>query len=152
MTTNYEDQVKLINDLVILNNDRIEGYDLASAETTDLGLRKLFEQYAKQSRDNVIVLASEIGKLGSVAATHTTTSGKFFRAWMEIKTALTAKNEKGVLESCEYGEDVILEAYKDALDSDITLSSDLKEIVVKQKDELETAHDTIKKMRDTVVA
>ena len=38
MTTNYEDQVKLVDGLVILNNDRIEGYDLAIAETTDLEL------------------------------------------------------------------------------------------------------------------
>jgi len=152
MTTNYEDQVKLVDGLVILNNDRIEGYDLAIAETTDLELKKTFEQFARQSRNNVIVLSSEIGKFGSIASTHTTTSGKFFRAWMEIKTALTAKNEKAVLESCEYGEDVILEAYKDALESDTTLASDLHALLVKQKTELQVAHNTVKKFRDTVLA
>lgn len=149
MTTNYESQVNVINDLIVMNNDRVQGYEYATTETEDVALKRVFEQFAQQSREYATILSSEVRKLGGEASTSTSTSGKFYRAWMEIRSALSGKDAKAVLSSCEYGEDVILEAYEEALNSESTLTSDLRELITTQKEELEESHDTVKSLRET---
>ncbi|MFN0049583.1 MAG: PA2169 family four-helix-bundle protein [Cytophagales bacterium] len=149
METNYKGQIDMIDNLIIMNNDRVEGYELASKETLQHDLKRIFDKFAQQSRGFATVLGAEIRKLGEEASTATSTSGKFHRAWMEIKTTITGKDHQATLDSCEYGEDVIIEAYNDAIESDATLTSDLMALVLSQKKELKEAHNTIKLLRNT---
>lgn len=151
METINDNLVKEINHLITLNNDRIEGYELASKETNDLGLKNLFDQLSKNSRDFVTELSAEVGKMGGEPATGTSTTGKFYRAWMEIKTALTGADRKAILNSCEYGEDVILEAYENSMASDVEIPADTRQILTVHLAELEESHDTIKFLRDSLV-
>lgn len=151
MNTNFEKQIDVINEMITMNNDRIVGYELAAKETDDAGLKKIFENFAIESRGYVSVLSSEVMKLGGKPSTVTTTSGKFYRAWMEVKTALTGKNRKAIIESCEYGEDVILETYDAALNSESVMPEDLLDTIIEQRNELQQSHNTIKALRDTSV-
>jgi len=52
------------------------------------------------------------------------------------------------LESCEFGEDAAQRAYQEALVSEETLSIDIRQLIDKQKDEMKSSHDTIKRFRD----
>jgi uncharacterized protein (TIGR02284 family) len=44
-------------------------------------------------------------RLGGTATEGTTTSGKLFRVWMDIKSAMTGSDRKAIINSCEYGEE-----------------------------------------------
>src|SRR4051812_13043372 len=103
-TTTKEKTEKIItqlNDLVEINNDRIQGYERAIAETDDEDLTYLFTNMAAHSRSYKSDLSREILSLGGQPTEGTKNSGKLFRAWMDIKAALTGKNRKEILASCE---------------------------------------------------
>jgi uncharacterized protein (TIGR02284 family) len=69
---------------------------------------------------------------------------------MDVKSALSGKDRRTILGSCEYGEDVALKGYDDVLnDKQDVLPSDLMMTIRRQRDEVRDAHDMIKTMRDT---
>jgi uncharacterized protein (TIGR02284 family) len=149
METN-ENLVEVLNDLIKINNDRIDGYEKALEEVKDidLDLRGLFQKMANESRENVAELSREVASLGGEIATGTTNSGKIYRVWMDIKATFTGHDRTSVLESCEYGEDAAQEAYEDALSTDADLSVEIRQIITDQKSSLKESHDLIKKYRD----
>jgi len=149
MTTN-KDVIEVLNDLIRINNDRTAGYMRAAEDTknVDVDLRTIFERMADESRQNAIELTAQVGRLGGEPATGTTTSGKIYRAWMNVKDMFTGKDRHALLASCEYGEDAAQRAYEDALASDAPLSTDVRQLITSQKSSLRNAHDMIKKYRD----
>ncbi|MDN5285433.1 MAG: NAD-dependent aldehyde dehydrogenase [Mucilaginibacter sp.] len=145
-----EATIDVLNDLVQINNDRIAGYERAMKEAGDenADLKAFFTRYISDSHQCKMELGTEIQALGEDMDTDSTTSGKIYRAWMDVKAAFTGHDRKAILESCEFGEDAAQRAYKEALDDD-ELPSFLRETITRQKMRLRTAHDEIKAMRDS---
>lgn len=141
---------EILNDLVKINNDRVEGYEKAMKEldNNDTDLKVLYQQYASQSRSFSNQLSAELRKNGEEATDDTTTSGKIYRAWMDVKSAFSSNDRKSTLESCEFGEDAAQKAYKEALANTSDMPANLSSIVSRQQAELKSAHDTIKRQRD----
>lgn len=120
--------IEVLNTLITINNDRIQGYETASKETKEQDLKKMFAQFTQTSQKCKQQLVAEVEKLRGEPAEGTKTSGKFFREWMDVKAALTGKDRKAILNSCEYGEDVAVDTYKKAL------KDNLSDITANQKD------------------
>jgi uncharacterized protein (TIGR02284 family) len=148
METINKKTVSLINDLIIINHDRIEGYERAAKETEDEQLKSLFTSIANESRKYKNELVREVVNQGGSPAEGTTTSGKVFRAWMDIKAALTGKDRKAIIASCESGEDAALEEYEDVLKSE-ELLMESRGIIIRQKNSIQQSHDKIKELRDS---
>ncbi|MFN8285500.1 MAG: PA2169 family four-helix-bundle protein [Chitinophagales bacterium] len=142
-----KDMVKDLNSLVEINNDRVEGYKKAMKETEDSDLKEVFKDMAEHSFKFKNELADEIMKAGGEPTTGTKTTGKIYRAWMDIRSALTNKDRKAILSSCEYGEDAALETYEEVLKSS-NLSQAARSVIDQQKGLLAQDHNKIKAMRD----
>jgi uncharacterized protein (TIGR02284 family) len=140
----------VLNDLIRINNDRIVGYERAVKESkdSDVDLIAVFTKMAEQSRKYVNELIQEVARLGGDAAKDTTVSGKIYRVWMDMKSAITGKDRESILGSCEYGEDVAQRAYEAALESDAYMSTEIRQMISNQKSALKTSHDMIKGYRD----
>ena len=148
-----EKTIDALNSLVIINNDRIEGYETASSETEEQDLKVLFAKFAQTSQKIKQELVSEINGLGGEPAEGTRVSGKIYRVWMDVKAAVTGKDRKGILNSCEYGEDMALDTYENALkDHHSDLTSNQQSMITAQRELIRADHDKVKKMRDAVVA
>ena len=149
MTTN-DNLVGVVNDLIRINNDRIEGYQRAAKEARDIDvdLRAIFTRMADESRQYAAELTQEVVKLGGEPATGTTNSGKIYRVWMDVKATFTGHDRESVLASCEFGEDAAQKAYSSALESDAEMTADVRQLIANQKASLKTSHDVIKKYRD----
>jgi len=148
MTTN-DKVVDLLNSLIQINEDRKEGYQKAWEHSDDLNLKTLFDQYSKQSARYVVELGTAVESYGGVPAERTSISGDAYRAWMDIKDALTTNQRKTVLASCERGEDAAVKTYKDALDESQQLDNNLVGVITMQYRDIEKAHDQIKTLRDS---
>jgi len=148
---NTQATVEILNDLIQINNDRIEGYQRASKDLKDgdTELKSLFTRFIGQSQGYRLALGTEVSAFGKDIETGTTTSGKIHRAWLDVKAAFTVHDTHNVLEECEFGEDAILKAYRTALE-DENLPAYLRETISQQESELLDAHDEIKALRDTV--
>jgi uncharacterized protein (TIGR02284 family) len=141
--------IDLLNDLVEINNDRIEGYETAFKETNELDLKALFTELAQTSYQCKNELVDEVRKMGGTPTESTRTSGKFFRVWMDVKAALTGNDRKAILNSCEYGEDKALEAYHNILqDETENIPVEMLSLISAQYNMLKEDHDRIKSLRD----
>jgi uncharacterized protein (TIGR02284 family) len=146
-----EKTAEVLNDLIQINNDRIEGYERAAKETEagDADLRTLFLSMAAESRRYVNELSKHVTRRGEEPADGTSLSGKIYRAWMDVKATFSGKGRKAILASCEYGEDAAQKAYDQALKTDAELPTEIRQLIMDQKTTLKGSHDKIKRMRDT---
>lgn len=144
-----ENDVSVLNDLVAINNDRVTGYQKAidELENGDTSLATVFNEMMGHSEQHLSALKQKIRAMGGDAENGTTTSGKIYRVWMDIKAAFSGNEQKTALESCEYGEDAAQKAYDNALKEDI--SEDARRLITSQKDSLKQDHDKIKRLRDS---
>ncbi|HEV8081552.1 MAG TPA: PA2169 family four-helix-bundle protein [Chitinophagaceae bacterium] len=141
---------EVLNDLIKINNDRVQGYDKAAEDikSYDVDLQPIFSKMANDSRKYVAELTNEVERLGGEPATGTTGSGKIHRTWMDVKATFSGKDRQSMLESCEFGEDASQKAYREALASDAEISADTRQLITDQQSSLKTSHDIIKKYRD----
>ena len=154
---NTNETIDVLNDLILINNDRIAGYEKAIAELRgkggadqeDLDLTILFEKMIDDSRDFRNALGKEVQVLGGDMADGTMTSGKIYRAWMDIKAMFTGKDRHVILSNCEAGEDAAQKAYKEALEEE-SLPQFLYVMISDQKELLKESHDEIRALRDQV--
>jgi uncharacterized protein (TIGR02284 family) len=149
MYTN-EKTAEVLNDLIRINNDRIEGYNKAAneLESKDVDLQAIFRQMSAESRSYANDLSKYVASSAKKVETDTTVAGKVYRTWMDVKATFTGKDRKAILSSCEYGEDAAQKAYDTALSSDAELSTEIRQLIMDQKTSLKRSHDIIKKMRD----
>lgn len=140
---------EILNDLILINNDRIAGYEKAMQEVRSevADLKALFVRMIGESHQYKMALATEVQALGKDAETGTTTSGKIYRAWMDVKAIFTGHDRKTILNNCEFGEDSAQKAYQMALDEE-DLSLNLRTLINEQKMALKISHDEIKRLRD----
>jgi uncharacterized protein (TIGR02284 family) len=75
-----------------------------------------------------------------------TTSGKFRRAWGDLKSSLGG-GDHAILTTAEEGEDAAKEAYENAIDSDLPLP--VRQILTNQSAHIESSHDFVRAARDS---
>lgn len=145
--------IEILNDLILINNDRIEGYERALKEIeeseSDADLLPMFLRFIDDSRRYKVELGTEIAAFGKSMGTGTTIPGKLHRAWITIKENFTGHDRHSILEECEFGEDAIKKAYEEAL-TDEVLAAYIREMLMEQLIELREAHDEVKELRDSV--
>ena len=140
--------ISALNDLIVINNDRVEGYKTAHTETEETEMKILFERMIETSESNLAELTGAVRALGGEVEEGTRTTGKFFRVWMDFKATLTGNNRGTILDSCEFGEDKALEAYESALDNKEDLAADHIAMIQRQKIVIQADHDRVKALRD----
>jgi uncharacterized protein (TIGR02284 family) len=138
-----------LNDLVMINNDRIAGYQHAIRELkqNDSDLKSLFDQMIVESQQIKSDLVHEIQVLHGDVESGSTEMGKIYRAWMDVKAIFTGENRHNVLSNCEAGEDAAQKAYKKALETD-RLPGFLRELLSRQQETLRQSHDEIRDLRN----
>lgn len=143
------DQIMVLNDLIQINNDRIEGYRKAAENFNDqpTELLSIFNSFAMDSQNYKQELMEHVRRLGGSSEEGTTMSGKIYRAWMDVKATFGGDDAQGILESCEFGEDAAKKAYKAAVESGQLDTQALSAVINQQQKQLQ-AHDRIKRLRD----
>ena len=146
---NTQATIETLNDLIMINNDRIAGYEKAMEELEgkDTDLVVIFEKMIDESREIRNALGKEVQVLGGEMAEGTMASGKIYRAWMDLKAIFTGSDSHTVLANCEAGEDAAQKAYTSALEEK-HLPHFLKDMISGQQQILRSAHDEIRDLRN----
>lgn len=144
-----KNQIMVLNDLIKINNDRIEGYRKAieNFKENNTELLSVFNNCAMESQDNKNVLTNQVRRLNGTPDEGTTMSGKIYRAWMDVKGTFGGDDAKGILESCEGGEDAAKKAYETALESGYLDMQSQAAVLDQQQSQL-LSHNKIKALRD----
>ena len=144
-----KETASVLEDLIKINNDRIEGYEkaLKDLKPEDTDLRLLFLRGIDQSRGNKMMLGNELQTLKESIPSGTSGSGSIHRAWLELKATFTGHGRHAILASCEFGEVAAQKAYESALNSE-HLPEYLSTIVFEEKQDLKSFLDEIKALKD----
>lgn len=143
--------IVVLNDLIRINNDRIEGYQKAVENITPSNamLKSLFYQIVEESHTCKRELSEKVMSLGGEPANDkSTTPGKIYRVWMDVKATFSGHDVRSTLNACEFGEDAAQKAYKEALEAAEEFPTDIQELIGSQKNLLRMSHDLIRNMRD----
>lgn len=150
MKTTSEQKATALKELIIINNDRYEGYTKASEQVKDSDLKTLFTKLANDSKGFSDELQTHIPfSDDNPVRDETSFSGKVFRAWMSIKKALSTDDRKAVLASCEFGEDAAKKTYDSILDDPEGVTPELLQLIRTQRSSIQHGHDTVKQLRDS---
>jgi uncharacterized protein (TIGR02284 family) len=143
-----EEPTQVLNDLLKINNDRIKEYKKAVKEIVDFEWRTIFLTNIDESKKFALELSLAIMQNGGEPKINaTTTSGKIYRFWTEIKDTFTGRDRESILNECEFVEDAMLKAYSKALEHE-DLNDHLKKVIGKQYETLRSSHLMINHYRD----
>ena len=142
--------IDVLNSLIEINNDRIYGYETASKEVGETDLKMMFLHATETSLKCKAQLVAEVQSLGGIQTESTTTSGKFYRLWMDIKASVSGKDRKVILDSCVYGEEAAIETYEDLLKDleNVTLNQQM--IIQEQLLLIKADYGKVKNLRDLI--
>ncbi len=140
--------IEVLNDLLKINTDRADGYTLAIQESKDADLKIMFRNMAEESKKNISDLSRIILQLGGDPKFgENTMAGKIYHVWMELKTSFTGKDRQSILNSCEFGEDAAVKAYKSAIrEQDLVVEA--FDMIYRQAQLQRASHDVIRAYRD----
>jgi uncharacterized protein (TIGR02284 family) len=147
MSTNI---VSVLNDLVETSKDGEKGFRKAAEDTRDPQLKQLFQGRADDCARGATELQGVVQQLGGKPETGGTVGGALHRGWVDVKSAVTGRDDHGILAECERGEDVAKKNYRDALDKE--LPADVRAVVERQYQGVIQNHDRIRDLRDQYAA
>ena len=107
--------IEVLNTFIEINNDRIEGYKVASKGTEKYSLKSLFFEFQQTSRKCKSELIEEVKKLGGIPKKETKIKNTFLKFWSDFKVAFICKDSKDIIHSCEHVEYKIVRYYNDVL-------------------------------------
>jgi len=150
-TASNDDVISTLNELIETCKDGQEGFKQAAEGVERSDLKSLFFEFSQQRAHFAGELQNLVQSLGGDAETSGSTAGAMHRGWINLKSAITGKDEKAVLNECERGEDSAKNTYKDALE-DNSLPGNIMETVRDQYESIVQAHDRVKALRDSFEA
>jgi uncharacterized protein (TIGR02284 family) len=145
--SDHNDVTATLNGLVETCKDGAQGFRTAADGVEDPGLRRLFASYAEQRAQFATELEGLVARLGGDPADHGHVAGALHRGWINLKAAITGKDDGAVISECERGEDFAKERYKKALDTQ--LPADVRATVERQYMQVQQAHDHVRSLEQS---
>lgn len=134
--------IKVINRLMQICNEKIEGYQNAAENVQDSELAETFQGLAAQNK----------GFLGELLPfTQGPSSSELeepliddiFNDWMDFKSDLLGDDKNGLINACEIGEKHAISAYEEALEN--TITDEVRDVIraqlLQMKNDLEILSD-----------
>ena len=142
----YDKAISTLNSLIETCKDGDLGFRTAAEGLRSPETKALFLEYARQRASMAADLQAEVRSLGGDPEKSGSMSGSLHRGWLDIKAAITGKDDHAILAEAERGEDVAKAAYESALKA--TLPSTAQTLVQRQAGMVRQAHDHVRALRD----
>lgn len=140
----------VLNDLIGTLKDGQEGYRLAANDVKGDGLHELFDRYSLQRAHFAGELQELLHTVGEASPTNSSTlAGAAHRAWINLKSALTSKDDQAILAECERGDEHALAVYSKALEDE--LPAYIQDVIRAQATAISSVHTHIQALRSSLV-
>ncbi|NWL76466.1 aldehyde dehydrogenase [Pseudomonas taiwanensis] len=146
LTEDRKDTVRTLNNLIETSKDGEAGFKVCADDVKRPDLKQLFMERSRQCGAAAAELQRAVVELGGEPEDSTSVSADLHRRWVDLKSLVTGKDEKAILNECERGEDVAKKQYAEALQTN--LPTDIRATVQRQYEGVLRNHDQIKALRD----
>jgi len=141
------DDITTLNTLTNTLIDSVTGFeDAASNLEGNERLRELFRERASERQQVVEDLRSEVRRLGGNPEDDGSFLGKTHQRFLDLKAAITGRDEKAIINEVERGEDYLKEKFETALNSD-HLSGESRAVVERAYQSVRSGHDQISQLK-----
>ena len=138
--------ISLLNNLIETCKDGEQGFKEAAEGVERSDLKSAFYEYSQQRSQYAGVLQGLVRSLGGDPDTGGSLSGAVHRGWINIKAAVTGRDEAAILNECERGEDYAKAAYEEALKT--ALPSNVEDVIRQQSQGVQAADNRVKDVRN----
>jgi len=136
----------ILNDLIETSKDGERGFNTAADDTKNPELKTTLRRRAQDCARSAADLQSLVARLGGKPEKGGSVAGAVHRGWVNVKAAVSTRDDLAILEECERGEDVAKARYSKALEA--TLPQDIRSVVERQYDGVMKNHAQIRNLRD----
>lgn len=114
-----EQIVSVLNDLLHITNDRIEGFEKVEGKIWEAypDIKDDYDRMISQSKVMKNELNNLITEINGQPQDSTSVAGSLHRTWIDIKNSFMSANVKSTLGNVVFGEKAAIKAYEDALNS-----------------------------------
>ena len=141
------DQTTTLNTLIATLIDSINGYEDSAANLEGSShLQEIFRKNASERQRVVEDLRAEVRRLGGNPEDDGSFMGKTHQRFLDLKAAITGRDEKAIINEVERGEDYLKEKFETALDSS-DLTGDARAAVERAYQSVRSGHDQISKLK-----
>ncbi len=139
--------ITTLNTLIATLNDSVTGYDDAAANIDGSSrLRELFHERATERRKVVDDLRTEVRNLGGDPEDGGSFMGKAHQRFLDLKAAITGRDEQAIINEVERGEDYLKEKFETALKGD-DLAGDSRAKVEQAYQSVRSGHDQMSALK-----
>ncbi len=130
MTLDNKDTISTLNGLIETCEDGVKGFRTAAEAVENSEAKALFLARVTTIEKAASSLKTEVRRLGGDAEKGGSVAGAVHRGWIDLKAAITGKDEAAIVAECERGEDVAVKHYESALKKE--LPPDVRKMVESQ--------------------
>lgn len=148
MPMDNDDVISVLNDLIETCEDGVKGFRAAVDAVQSPRARAVFTtriDYIERAESD---LRAVVRRLGGNPEHHGSASGAMHRGWLNLKAAVTGKDDDAIIAECERGENAAVERYEDALKKD--LPPDIRQLVDQQYRGTLQNRDRVRELRQTL--
>ena len=144
--TDRKDEIATLNTLIATLIDSVTGYEDA-ASNSDVGrFAQMFRDRASERQQCVQDLRAEVQRLGGNPEDDGSFMGKTHQRFLDLKAAVTGRDDKAIINEVERGEDYLKEKFETALNSD-ELTGECRQAVERVYQSVRSGHDQMSQLK-----
>ena len=136
------DEVTTLNTLTATLLDSVKGYRDAAENSESGRFQELFRSNADERSRCAEDLRAEVRRLGGEPEDDQSIMGAVHQRWLDLKAAVTGRDDKAIINEVERGEDYLKEKFETALNSG-HLSGESRAVVEQAYQSVRKGHDQV---------
>ncbi len=139
-------QVTTLNTLTTTLIDSVNGYEDAATNSDNQRFQQVFREQASERRKAIEELRSEVRRMGGEPSDDGSIMGKTHQRWLDLKAAVTGRDEKAIVNSVEAGEDYLKEKFETALNAE-DITGDCRAAIERAYQSVRKGHDQMSQLK-----
>ena len=139
-------EIATLNTLTATLIDSVTGYRDAADHAQSPRFQQLFRKFADERSSAVELLRQQVTSLGGEAEGDGSFMGKVHQRFMDLKSAITGRDDKAIVNEVERGEDYLKEKFETVL-KDVDLSAQSRSAVEQAFTSVRLGHDQMSDLK-----
>lgn len=149
MTDQNNTDIAVLNTLIGTLLDSIEGYQKSAENVENSSYATMFNDRARERQQAVTKLQAAVAQAGGEPEDEATTLGGIHRVFVDLKSAVTGRDDVAIVKEVERGEDYLKDKFEAALNN-AELSPTARSAVTEAWTSVKAGHDQMSQLKHAI--